>query len=75
VVAGAKAELAGTANYDGTSGYAFVVTIRANGGDGFGLKLVRASDGTIVYDNVPGGSDDIDLATTQPLGGGNYTIH
>jgi hypothetical protein len=75
VVAGAKAELAGTANYDGTSGYAFVVTIRANGGDGFRLKLVRASDGTIVYDNVPGGSDDIDLATTQPLGGGNYTIH
>jgi hypothetical protein len=73
VTVGSKAEVAGDATLNGVAGYTFLVTVSDS--NAYRLKLTRTSDGTVVYDNVPGSSDDIDLATPQPMGGGNITLH
>jgi hypothetical protein len=73
VTVGSKAEVAGDATLNGVAGYTFLVTVSDT--SAYRLKLTRASDGVVVYDNVPGSSDDIDLATPQPAGGGNITLH
>jgi hypothetical protein len=49
-----------------------------NGGGGFDkfrIKIWRISDGTLVYDNARGSSDDIDAANPQEIGGGSIVIH
>ena len=73
VTVGSKAEVAGDATLNGAAGYTFLVVV--SDANAYRLKLTRTSDGTVVYDNVPGSSDDIDLATPQPMGGGTITLH
>ena len=73
VTVGSKAEIAGDATVNGAAGYTFLVTVSE--ANAYRLKLTRTSDGTVAYDNVPGSSDDIDLAAPQPMGGGNITLH
>ena len=49
-----------------------------NGGGGvdkFRIKIWRLSDGSIVYDNSLGASDDIDSANPQTINGGSIVIH
>ncbi|HSP72463.1 MAG TPA: PKD domain-containing protein, partial [Gaiellaceae bacterium] len=74
VVAGSKLQLRGDATLDGAAGYSFLLTATASP-DAFRLEVWRTADASVVYDNVPGASDDIDLAAPQPLGGGNVTVH
>lgn len=74
VVAGSKLQLRGDATLDGAAGYSFLLTATVSP-DAFRLKVWRTGDGSVVYDNVPGASDDIDLASPQPLGGGNIAVH
>ena len=73
VTVGSKAEIAGDATVNGIGGYTFLVTV--SDANAYRLKLTQTSDGAVVYDNVPGSPDDIDLATPQPMGGGNITLH
>jgi hypothetical protein len=81
VVAGAKAQYKGVGMVNGSGGYGFMVTatdgdlIAKGQADRFRMKIWRLDTGALVYDNVPGGSDDIDAANPQALGGGSIVIH
>lgn len=81
VVSGAKAQYAGIGTVNGVGDYAFLLTMtdgKVSGGGGvdrFRIKIWNKSTGAIVYDNVAGGSDDLDGANPQALGGGSITIH
>ena len=48
-----------------------------NGGgvDKFRIKVWNKASGAVAYDNNMGGSDDIDSANPQALGGGSITVH
>jgi hypothetical protein len=80
VVSGPKAQYKGTGTLNGATGYRFLLTATdgqvagGGGSDRFRIKLTHATSGALVYDNVPGASEDIDLAAPQALGGGNIFI-
>jgi hypothetical protein len=44
------------------------------GTDKFRIKIWDKATSVVVYDNVPGASDDIDLANPKPMGGGSIVI-
>jgi hypothetical protein len=81
VVAGARAQYRGLAQVNHGGNYGFLLTAfdgQAPGGGGvdrFRLKVWDVATNTIVYDNVPGGLDDMDLANPQPLASGSLVIH
>ncbi|MGE5834084.1 MAG: PKD domain-containing protein, partial [Acidobacteriota bacterium] len=81
VVAGAKAQYKGEGTINGVAGYSFLLTATdgdlAGGGgvDKFRIKIWNTLTSDIVYDNNVGGSDDMDLANPQALGGGSIVIH
>ncbi|HEX7140298.1 MAG TPA: DNA/RNA non-specific endonuclease [Vicinamibacterales bacterium] len=75
VIAGNKAQVKGTGTIANMSGTFRFIATATDGPDAFRIKIWDASNSTVVYDNVPGASDDIDAATPQLLGGGNIQIH
>jgi VCBS repeat-containing protein len=81
VVSGPRAQYKGTGKVNGTSGYGFLVTATdgqqtgGGGTDRFRIKIWRLSDGSVVYDNSYGASDDIDAANPQMISGGSIVIH
>ena len=81
VVSGAKAQFKGSGTINGAGDYRFLVTVTdgnqpgGGGTDKFRIKIWDASTNAVVYDNVMGGSDDINLANPQALGGGSIVIH
>jgi hypothetical protein len=81
VVAGFQAQYRGTGTINGQPGYKFVLTAYdgnmpgGNGLDKFRMKIMRESDGDVVYDNNLTASDDIDTAGPMEIGGGSIVIH
>ena len=82
VIAGPKAQYKGTGTVNGTGDFGFLLTTTdgqqpgGGGEDKFRIKIVdKNNNGEIVYDNVPGESEDIDSANPQVLGGGSIVIH
>lgn len=85
VVSGScKAQYKGTGTVNGVSGYSFLLTAydaqAGSGGscggsnvDRFRIKITLGS--AVVYDNVRGGSDDIDSANPMAISGGSIVIH
>ena len=80
VVAGARAQFKGVGTVNGNSGYGFMVTATdgdepgGGGTDKFRIKVWQMADGTIVFDNVLGSSDDINSANPQVIGAGSVNI-
>jgi hypothetical protein len=83
VIAGAKAQYKGTGTIANTNGtFAFMLTAtdgdmkggNAAGPDKFRIKIWNTDNGTVVYDNVLGGSDDLDAANPQAIGGGSIQV-
>ncbi|HEY2094256.1 MAG TPA: DNA/RNA non-specific endonuclease [Thermoanaerobaculia bacterium] len=83
VIAGNKAQYKGVGTIANTPGtFAFLLTGtdgdakggNAQGPDKFRIKIWNTDTGNVVYDNVLGGSDDIDSANPQVLGGGSIQI-
>jgi hypothetical protein len=80
VVAGAKAQFKGRGKVNGSGDYNFLLTAtdgQQTGGGGvdkFRIKITDRATGQLVYDNAPG-SDDIDSANPQAIGGGSIVIH
>jgi endonuclease G, mitochondrial len=74
VIAGSRAQYRGTATVNGEEGFTFLVTAYDADTDAFRIKVWNAA-GAVVYDNVPGTSDDLDVADPQPLGGGSIVVH
>jgi len=80
VVSGAKAQYKGVGTVNGAAGYSFLLTatdgdvLRAGQPDRFRIKVWVTASGLIVYDNVPGASDDISV-TPQAIAGGSIVIH
>ncbi|MCI0745858.1 MAG: PKD domain-containing protein [Verrucomicrobia subdivision 3 bacterium] len=79
VVAGARAQFKGVGTINGAGSYNFLLTAtdgEITGGGGADKFRIKITDGDVmVYDNVPGGSDDIDLANPQTISGGSIVIH
>lgn len=75
VVSGANAQYQGTATINGSGAYGFLVTVTDGSPDKFRIRVWDKTTLATIYDNVTGGSDDIDAANPQALGGGNITIH
>lgn len=80
VTNGANGQYRGTGTINGAGGYSFLVTvldadINGAGPDRYRIRIWNQASGATVYDNVPGASDDIDLANPQPIGGGNIKTH
>jgi hypothetical protein len=73
VVAGTRAQFKGDGTINGVAGYGFLLTAIDDTQDKFRIKIVRKSDGVIVYDNQRGEIDDSPAATT--LSGGSIVIH
>jgi len=80
VVAGHRAQFKGEGTLNDDSGYGFLLTAYdgdlPGGGeiDRFRIKVWHLETGAIAYDNLQGGSDDIDAPPTS-LGGGSIVIH
>jgi FtsP/CotA-like multicopper oxidase with cupredoxin domain len=81
VVAGAKAQYKGTGQVNDAGNFGFLLTVvdgalpGGGGADKFRLKVWDIATSTIVYDNVLGGSDDIDAANPTALASGSIVIH
>jgi hypothetical protein len=81
VISGAKAQYKGHGTINGVSGYSFMLTAtdgEINGGGGvdkFRIHITNTASGGTVYDNVPGGADDINNANPQAIAGGDIVIH
>jgi uncharacterized repeat protein (TIGR01451 family) len=80
VVAGCKAQYKGTGTINGQPGYGFLLTAydgdcTTKKPDLFRIKIWKLSDGSIVFDNNYGGSDDIDAANPQVISGGSIVVH
>jgi FtsP/CotA-like multicopper oxidase with cupredoxin domain len=83
VVAGPRAQYKGTGTVNGTGNYGFLLTAvdgQVNGGGGVDKFRIKIWDidnaNAVVYDNVPGASEDIDGASPQSiLPGGSIVIH
>ena len=79
VISGGKAQYRGTGEVNGVAGYRFVLTAYdgqgpgGNGIDRFRIKITR--NGSVVYDNRMGASDDMDLADPMAIAGGSIVIH
>lgn len=77
VISGARAQYKGSGTVNGVAGYKFLLTATdgaVNGGGGvdkFRIKITK--DGTVVYDNLVGTTDD--LANGQAITGGSIVIH
>ncbi len=80
-ISGPKAQYKGSGTMNGSGDYMFLLTatdgdLPGGGGvDKFRIKIVNKATGAVVYDNVPGASDDIDSANPQAIGGGSIVIH
>lgn len=75
VVAGNKAQYKGTGAVNGIEGYGFMVTATNQDTDKFRIKIWSLANNEVIYDNVPGAPDDIDVSDPQKIGGGNIEIH
>jgi hypothetical protein len=81
VVSGARAQIRGTGTINGAPGFGVILTVTdgglsgGGGVDKFRIKIFHLTTNAVIYDNVPGASDDIDLANPQPIGGGSIKIH
>src|ERR1043166_757068 len=81
VVSGPWAQLKGSGTVNGASGYKFLVTLLqgSKGGpgtpDGLRMKIWNAATGTVLYDNLPGASDDPNFFTSPATAGGNIILH
>jgi len=81
VISGAKAQYMGSGTINGTGNYGFLLTatdgqLNGDGLDKFRIKIWdKDSKDTIVYDNAPSSSDDIDQVNPQVIGGGSIVIH
>ena len=81
VVAGPKAQYKGTGTVNGVSGYGFLLTatdgaqLGGGGVDKFRIKIWSLATNAVVYDNVAGAGEDIDVANPQALDAGNIVIH
>ena len=73
VVAGDRAQFKGDGTINGVGGYGFLLTAIDGATDKFRIKIVRKSDGSVVYDNQSGYGDDSPAATA--LSGGSIVIH
>jgi hypothetical protein len=80
VVAGARAQYKGSGTVNGTAGYGFLLTVvdgQVTGGGGvdkFRLKVWEVATSVVVYDNVLGVPDDVDVANPQAISGGSIVI-
>jgi hypothetical protein len=81
VVSGPKAQYKGSGTINGEGNYGFLLTATdgqqpgGGGDDKFRIKIVDKDTDMIVYDNVPGDSDDIDDVKPQVISGGSIVIH
>jgi hypothetical protein len=81
VVSGARAQIRGTGTINGAAGFGVILTVTdgglpgGGGVDRFRIKIFDLTTNAVIYDNVPGASDDIDLANPQPIGAGSIKIH
>jgi endonuclease G len=75
VVNGAQAQYQGTGTINGSGLYGFLVTVNDGSPDKFRIRVWDTTTMNTVYDNVPGGDDDIDTANPQAIGGGSIVIH
>ena len=81
VVSGAKAQYKGSGTVNGVGGYEFLLTatdgqVTGGGGvDKLRMKIWNKATGAVVYDNLLGVSDDINLVNPQAIGGGSIVIH
>jgi hypothetical protein len=73
VVAGDRAQFKGDGMINGASGYGFLLTGVDGNPDQFRIKIVRKSDGVVVYDNRRGEEEDSSAGTA--LGGGSIVVH
>ena len=71
-----------TGQLNGAGNFGFLLTGndgRVTGGGGVDKLRIKIWDinnqGSVVYDNAPGESDDLDSANPQPIGGGSIVIH
>jgi hypothetical protein len=82
VVAGAKAQYKGTGTVNGAGHYGFLLTATdgaLTGGGGFDRFRIKIWDldagDALVYDNVAGASEDIDVADPAVITNGSIVIH
>ncbi|HEX2046267.1 MAG TPA: PKD domain-containing protein [Acidimicrobiales bacterium] len=81
VVAGAKAQVRGTASVNGAGGFTYLLIVTdgdqpgGGGTDRLRLKVWNTTTGAVAFDNVPGAPDDIDTATPQALSAGSVAVH
>ena len=75
VVAGSKAQFAGTGTINGSGSYGYLLTVYDGDVDKFRIRIWDKTSGATVFDNVAGASDDIDDANPQPIGNGSIVIH
>jgi hypothetical protein len=80
VVAGAKAQYKGTGQVNDAGDFGFLLTVvdgglPGGGADRFRLKVWDIATSVIVYDNVLGGSDDMDAANPTVIASGSIVIH
>ena len=81
VVAGARAQYKGSGEVNSAGNYGFLLTVvdgQAPGGGGadkFRLKVWDIGTSVVIYDNVLGGSDDMDAANPQVIASGSILIH
>jgi PKD repeat protein len=78
VVAGNKAKYKGVGKINGQGEYGFMLTAVDDGtvegiADAFRIKIWNLADGTLVYDNQRGASEDSNASTA--IGGGSIVIH
>lgn len=74
VVTGSRAQYRGIGTVNGAGPYAFLVTVMDTP-DKLRLRVWDPTTNAVVYDNMPGGSDDIDDTSLQPIGSGSIVIH
>ncbi len=82
ILTGFKSQVRGVGRVGDTAGYSFLLTAYdgdlPGGGDvdRFRLKIwLTGNPSNLLYDNVPGAPEDIDLANPQAIGAGNIRIH
>jgi len=80
VVAGDEAQYKGTGTINGEGAYGLLLTvtdgqINGSGVDEFRIKIWDTTSNIVIYDNVPGASEDIDAANPQPIANGSIVIH
>ena len=70
----------GTGTINGSGNYGFLLTAidknKAGEVDRFRIKIWDAADDTaVVYDNVPGATDDVDDGSVTEIANGSIVIH